>query len=343
MPARLLSVADGQHDLDVGRQQPRTLQPLGRLAHGPTDGSCRSLVLPLREARKGQARLWFPSAATRFPVRLLRCYELPLEATDLRLLVEGLARPELVHVLFETLASSLRLVERVLPGTLDLHDLGAMHQAPAGERHHVRLPRAPVRQGGRPLLGATQRVHLLTKRDHRAVDQARDDGRQLPRGDRDHGLVQQPETLLDPPLFDQRAALLLHRKGEQVSIAEALAHPGSVDCGRVRSLPGPCGHLLQHDREQQIPALDALTLLPFQEALRTSEPSGGGAHLTAEGEIGPQPKRTAHRAQRLSDLEVRVMGPLQRALVLIAQAEHVGGRCEELEVPGCQRRPLIRA
>jgi hypothetical protein len=144
-------------------------------------------------------------------------------------------------------------------------------------------------------------------------------------------------------LFDQRAALLLERKGEQVSIAEALAHPGTVDCGRVRSLPGPRGRLLQHDRKQQIPVLDAVTLLPFQQAPRAAEPSGGGSHLTAEGEIGTQPKCTAHRAQRLSDLELRVMRPLQRALVLIVEAAHVGGRCEQLEVHGCQRRPLIRA
>ena len=57
-------------------------------------------------------------------------------------------------------------------------------------------------------------------------------GDSSPGGDRHHGLVQQPETLLDPPLPDQDVALLVHGEGEQVRIAEALADLGGLGARR---------------------------------------------------------------------------------------------------------------
>ena len=55
-----------------------------------------------------------------------------------------------------------------------------------------------------------------------------------PRGHRDHGLVQQPEALLDPLLLDQGAALLMYGEGEQVCIAETLADLGGVGLAYAR-------------------------------------------------------------------------------------------------------------
>ena len=50
------------------------------------------------------------------------------------------------------LARALRRVERVRPRAVQLHDLGAMHQAVAAERDEIRLGVTPVGQRRRPLL-----------------------------------------------------------------------------------------------------------------------------------------------------------------------------------------------
>jgi hypothetical protein len=77
-----------------------------------------------------------------------------------------------------------------------LHDLGSMHEARGSEGDHLGLLRAPLHQRGGPLAGTVQRVRLLAGFDHAAIDQAGHDGRQLPHGDRDHGLVQERESRL---------------------------------------------------------------------------------------------------------------------------------------------------
>jgi hypothetical protein len=202
---------------------------------------------------------------------------------DLPLPVEGVASSQPIgHPPCQTLTGPSRFFQCVLPRAVQLHNLGAVHQASAGEGHHVGLLLAPPCQGSGPLLGAARLVELLTIRDHAAIDETRDDGRQVPRGDRDHGLVQQPETLLDTPLPDQRVALLMYGEGEQVCIAESLGDLGGVGCGAGRSLPITGGHTTQQERYQQIASLDALILLAFDQPLRATEPAGRAARFSSE-------------------------------------------------------------
>src|SRR2546425_51177 len=78
-----------------------------------------------------------------------------------------------------------RLVERLAPGAVQLHDPGAMPQAASGEGHDAWLLFAPPCQGGGPLLGIAERVDLLAAVDHAAIDQPRDDRRAFPGRDRD--------------------------------------------------------------------------------------------------------------------------------------------------------------
>ena len=224
---------------------------------------------------------------------------------------------------------------------MQFHDLGAMHQTPAAEGHHLRLLLAPPCQGGGPLLGAAQRIHLLTAHDHAAINNTGDDGRQLPRGHRDHGLVQQPEALLDPLLLDQGAALLMYGEGEQVCIAETLADLGGVGCGGVRGFPVTGGLMPQHDRYQQIAPLDAVSPVALYQPLGAAEPSGRAAHFSSECEIYDQPERAAHSAHRFAGVEVRVMGALQATQAVVVAAEHECRRCEQLQVFRSQRSRLI--
>jgi hypothetical protein len=163
----------------------------------------------LRQPHQSKARLRFPPEPACLPVGRLGQAELTLQAVDLPLPVGGVAESPLIQdSLGETLGDPTRFFQRVAPRTTQRHDLGAMHQAQALVRHHVGLLIAPPRQGGGPLAGAAQLVHVATERDRVAIDDAGDDRRQLPRGDGDHGLVHQPQALLLPTLFDQGVSLL---------------------------------------------------------------------------------------------------------------------------------------
>ena len=172
-----------------------------------------------------------------------------------------------------------------------------MHPANAREGDHLGLLLAPLRQGGGPLAGAAERVHLLTGLDHAAIHQARHEGRQLPRCDCDHHLVEQREPLFDLPLLDANPALIVPGAGDQVRIPAALADLGGVSRGRVRSLEVARGKLLLHDRQQQIAPLGALVLLVLQQPLGAGEPAGRAARLAAKEKRRPSQnaQRTARR------------------------------------------------
>jgi hypothetical protein len=77
---------------------------------------------------------------------------------------------------------------------MQLHDLGAVHQALATEGDQIRLGRTPVRQRRRPLPGAAQIEDLLARLDHGAVDDPRNDWRHFAGLDGDHDLIQQRHT-----------------------------------------------------------------------------------------------------------------------------------------------------
>ena len=67
-----------------------------------------------------------------------------------------------------------------------------MREALAREGDHLRLLLTPTRQRISPLTGATWLERLFAARNHAAVDDAAQHRRHLSRGDRDHGLVEQP-------------------------------------------------------------------------------------------------------------------------------------------------------
>src|ERR687897_1933552 len=224
--ASLLDLAYGQHDLDVGRKETCALRRLGGLTHSAADRSARGRCVRLGQAQQGQTRLRLPPAAAGILVGCFGSGELPPQTVDLTLPVAGTGDRSPIHRLSGTLAGPPRLLDRVQPRTVKLHDLGAMHHARACECHHVWLLLAPSREGGCPLLCAAQLVRVLAAYDHAAIHQTADDRRQLPLGDRYHGLIQHPEPLHDPSLFDQEDALRLYGQGEQISIAKTLADLG---------------------------------------------------------------------------------------------------------------------
>ncbi len=102
--------------------------------------------LPLHEPQLGQPRLRLPSRAARRPIRLLRGIELAEKALQLGLPIQREADSGPVVRLGEALPGLLSLVERIPPGPLQLKDLRAVHETPAGERLQIGLPVAPTGQ-----------------------------------------------------------------------------------------------------------------------------------------------------------------------------------------------------
>src|SRR5215213_2643515 len=340
--ASLLDLAYGQHDLDVGRKETYALRRLGGLAHSAADRGARGRCVRLGQAQQGQTRQRLPPAAAGVPVGCFGSGELPPQTVDLTLPVAGTSDRSPIHRPSGTLAGPPRLLDRVKPRTVKLYDLGAMYQARACECHHVWLLLAPSREGGRPLLCAAQLVRVLAAQDHAAIDQTADDRRQLPRSDRYHRLIQQSETLLDTPVFDQEDALRLYGQGEQIIIAKTLADLGGFGRDSSSGLVVTGSLLLKHERQLQIALLHALTSLAFDQPLRAAQPSCPTAHLSPDGQMHAHPERAARGTQRLASIKVDVIGTLHDAHV-VATAEHVSRRRQQFEILRSERNRLIGA
>ena len=113
-------------------------------------------------ARRSSARPGWGShpSPARVAVRRLGGRRVAPQPVQLAAPVVRAAGRELVRrAVREPLAGAPRLGQRVAPGALQLHDLGAVHEAHAGVGHHVRLPGAPLRQRGGPLARAAQLEH----------------------------------------------------------------------------------------------------------------------------------------------------------------------------------------
>ena len=147
---------------------------------------------------------------------------------QLGLLVKGATDRRLTPVV-QPLARSLRRLNGVRPGAVQLHDLGTMHQAMTTERDEIRLSVAPMCQRRRPLLRPTQIENLLTRLDHAAIQSPGDHLRHLIRHDCDHDLVEQGHAVDDPCLRDQRPALNAAGHGHQIEVTEPNADVGGLD------------------------------------------------------------------------------------------------------------------
>ena len=207
-----------------------------------------------------------------------------------------------------------------------------MHPADAGEGDHLGLLLAPLCQRGGPLAGAAERVDLLTGLDHTAIHQAGHDGRQLPRGDRDHHLVQQREPLLDLPLLDANPALIVPATGDQVRVPATLADLGGLSRGRVRSLAVASGKLLLHYPQQQIAPLGALVLLVLQQPLCTGEPARRRPDLPSKEKTEAQPECGTDGTSMIADVEMGMMGAFKRSQIVVVPTDQIRRHRQQLEI-----------
>ena len=141
----------------------------------------------------------FVASLTRIFIGVFGSGEISPEPMEFAQAVEGLSGGAVVSDLFEPCAGLQRLLGCFWPGTVELHDLGPMHQAITAERHHVGLLVAPVGERSGPILSSSQGVDLMAAFDDAAVDQTRHNRRQFAADHGDHGLVHHREAFFDPP------------------------------------------------------------------------------------------------------------------------------------------------
>jgi hypothetical protein len=92
------------------------------------------------------------------------------------------------------------------------------------------------------------------------------------------------------------------------------------------------GHVLQDDGNQQVPSLDALTLLAVEQSLPASEPSHRGRGLAAEQQVMADPPGATRRARGIGGIQVGVMGALEPAYIVDVAAEHVRRPRQQLKI-----------
>jgi hypothetical protein len=246
------------------------------------------------------------------------------------------------RMLVEELARSLRLLHGAWPRPVQLHDLGAVHQALPAKRHQIRLPGAPVAQRRRPLRRSPQVEDPLAVQDHRAVDDPGHDRRHLTGRDRHHGLVEQPHTLPAPVQLDQGLAHAEPGERQQVRVAEAVTDlrghaAGGIRAGGIGGRHGP-----ERDQDQQIPLLDAVQPLVVEQPPGSGQPAAALGLLAPEQHEEGQPEAAAGGAGDVVQAQPPAMRTRPELIALVIPARQVRGGRQPLEILGPKPRRVVR-
>ena len=109
----------------------------------------------LAEPEQGEAGFRSPASLSGLAVRILGLRELAAQPVELGLPIEGLADRRVAR-LGQLLEGSLGLLDGVLPGAVELHELGPVEHALAAIRDQIGLRLAPSGECRCPLLGPPQ-------------------------------------------------------------------------------------------------------------------------------------------------------------------------------------------
>ena len=110
----------------------------------------------------------------------------------------------------------------------------------------------------------------------------------------------------------------------------------------VAALVLACGLVPEHEREQQVSALDTVATLTLDDPLRAPEPASGGPDLARRCEVHPQHHRDACGRKRSFAFEVCVVGALEGRQAFGHLPRQEGGHRQQHKVVGSDRRLPIR-
>ena len=329
-------VAGGEQDLHRGRAH----RALGRrytalpqhAAHG--SGGHRDLSLGQPDQRHPGRGSRPCSRAARYARSALG--RLAAQPVQLAQLVEGEAQSRMDGV-GEDQTRPLRLGDRLVPRAVRLQDLRPVHEALAAVGHEVRLARAPAVQRLGPFGSASQVEGIQAGFDHGAVDDAGGDGGDLPRGDAEHDLVEQPQAAAGVTAGDRRLPLAEQPERQQVGIAEppSLAEDLARERLCLRDVAGD-ERFQEHRHEQKAPGR-AVPVRLRDEPLRPGQPPAGPGDLAAQEQQKGEPERAARGAVEVARTLTGALRTLPGQRTLGVSADQVGGHGESLEVRRVQR------
>jgi hypothetical protein len=228
---------------------------------------------------------------------------------NLGLLVEGGADRGLAGRLGEAFAGPPRFVQGVGPVTVELHELGPVHQALTAVEHQVRLRRTPTAQTRSPFLRPAQIERLLARLDHAAVDVPGEDRRDVARTDGDHDLVEQRHARGDLAHEDQRASPTHAGDGDEFRVAEAIADLGGLAEVGVCRWDVALEDVLHRLAEPQVPLLDAIELAVVEQPLAPGPPTGTTDQLSFVPQVPRQPERAPGGVRRIAPTKAFVVRP----------------------------------
>ena len=169
--------------------------------------------------------------------------ECAAQPVHFRPLVEGGRGRLRIDAGAEAFAGPPGFLDRVAPGAAELHDLGAVDEAGAGEGDDLGLGVAPAGERGGPLPGAAEGIDLAAGLNDAAVDEPGHQRRDLAGDEGDHRFVEKREPGLGVAFADQDPTLLVQRAGDEVGVLEApsdLASPAAVAKAPSKSPAASC-------------------------------------------------------------------------------------------------------
>ncbi len=326
-------VADAELDLHHGREEPPPLRRIEAL-DGAEDERPRERGVPLRQAEQRQAGLRFVARRAGAFVRRLRRRPFAAHSMHLAMLVPGAPDP-LGIAARRPLLRLLRRRERIVPRAVQQEQRRPMRMALPGEAHHVGPFSAPVVEGARPLPGAPDVERRPARLQHRAVDDARRDRRDLAGRHGHHDLVELRQArvrftehdlrLAEPELGERDEVGVVGVPGESRRVFECRRRTFTVS-GVERG--EPLG-------DEQEPVVRSAVGVLLHEALRAREPPAAAGAVPEPHQLHPQPGGAPSGRIDVPVGEVGLMGARQRVEALLEAAEQDGGDGEVLEV-GCR-------
>ncbi len=279
---------------------------------------------------------------TGLAVGLLGAGKFAAQSMEIGLQVEGSADPRPSHGLREALTGSLRLAHRIPPGALQLHELGAVHEALAAIGNEARLRRAPLGQRRRPLPRPVQIEDLLAVLEHRTVDDAHADRRHLAGRDGHHDLIEQDHSLRGLSRSKQGLPEAQPAECHQLWVAEALADPDALCEGLAGGHGIAREQVLKREGHEEIPALHAVVLTVVEEPLTPGDPAAAARRLSFDQQVEGQPERAAGGARRVASLQEPVMRPGVGIGAVGVPADEVSGHRKPFQVVRLECRLAIR-
>src|SRR5918998_1482836 len=217
-----------------------------------------------------------------------------------------------------------------------------MHQALAAVEHQFRLRLTPAAERRGPLLGPAHVEHLLASLDHRAVQVADRNRRDLPRRDRHHGVVEQCHALGDLPEVYQAAALTNPGQSSQLRIVIAVADSGSLSEAHA----GARWIALERQAERgdiaQVSPFNTVPLVLVEQPLRPVDPPAAAGQVPLVQQDEGRPERATGGTGRIAEPGADVMSTRTDVDALLVPADQKRSNREPLQVLELERCVMIR-